>query len=113
MDLASIGDFARMSRLSPKALRLYDELGLLPPERVDPDSSYRWYSIEQLEQARLISALRAIGVPLARVNVLLRLSPDDAAAEVRAYWVDAEAEHEAAGRSPTTRPLSSPRRTLS
>ena len=33
MDLMSIGEFARLSRLSPKALRLYDELGLLPPAR--------------------------------------------------------------------------------
>jgi hypothetical protein len=32
----SIGDFARLTRLSQKALRLYDELGLLPPARVDP-----------------------------------------------------------------------------
>jgi PPM family protein phosphatase len=34
MDLMGIGEFARLSRLSPKALRLYDELGLLPPARV-------------------------------------------------------------------------------
>jgi protein phosphatase len=36
MALVSIGEFARLSRLSPKALRLYNELGLLPPARVDP-----------------------------------------------------------------------------
>jgi protein phosphatase len=41
VDLMSIGEFARRSRLSPKALRLYDELGLLPPARVDEDSGYR------------------------------------------------------------------------
>jgi MerR family regulatory protein len=37
----SIGEFARRSRLSPKALRLYDGLGLLPPARVDELSGYR------------------------------------------------------------------------
>jgi DNA-binding transcriptional MerR regulator len=39
VDLMSIGEFARLSRLSAKALRLYDELGLLPPAQVDPDSA--------------------------------------------------------------------------
>ena len=37
----TIGEFARASRLSPKALRLYDELGLLRPVRVDEYSGYR------------------------------------------------------------------------
>jgi DNA-binding transcriptional MerR regulator len=44
VDLMSIGEFARLSRLSAKALRLYDELGLLPPAQVDPGSGYRWYA---------------------------------------------------------------------
>ena len=51
MELMSIGEFARLSRLSAKALRLYDELGLLPPARVDPDSGYRWYAAGQLDNA--------------------------------------------------------------
>ena len=38
-----IGPFAAASRLSPRALRLYDENGLLAPARVDPDSGYRYY----------------------------------------------------------------------
>ena len=44
MGLLTIGAFAKASRLSPKALRLYDELGLLPPARVDPMTGYRLYS---------------------------------------------------------------------
>jgi len=38
VDLMSIGEFGRLSRLSAKALRLYDELALLPPAQVDPDT---------------------------------------------------------------------------
>ena len=64
----SIGEFARLSRLSAKALRLYDELGLLPPARVDPDSGYRWYAAGQLDNARLVASLRQIGVPLAQIH---------------------------------------------
>ncbi|GAB2904611.1 hypothetical protein GCM10022245_45230 [Streptomyces mayteni] len=55
MGLLTIGAFAMASRLSPKALRLYDELGLLPPARVDPVTGYRRYAPEQLDQARLVA----------------------------------------------------------
>ncbi|MGI8446018.1 MAG: MerR family DNA-binding transcriptional regulator [Streptosporangiaceae bacterium] len=51
--MLTIGEFARASRLSPKALRLYDELGLLTPARVDPVSGYRLYEPGQLERSRL------------------------------------------------------------
>jgi PPM family protein phosphatase len=66
MSLMGIGEFAELSWLSPRALRLYDELGLLPPARVDPDSGYRWYAPAQLERARLVASLRQLDIPLAR-----------------------------------------------
>ena len=87
MDLMSIGEFARLSRLSPKALRLYDELGLLPPARVDPDSGYRWYAAGQLDNARLVASLRQIGLPLTEIKVILSVEPEAAAAQVSAYCV--------------------------
>jgi DNA-binding transcriptional MerR regulator len=88
-----IGEFARLSRLSPKALRLYDELGLLRPGRVDAESGYRWYAAGQLEQARLVASLRQIGVPLAQIRVILGLDAVAAAEQVGAYWAQAEADH--------------------
>jgi len=91
----SIGEFARLSRLSAKALRLYDELGLLPPAQVDPDSGYRWYAAGQLDNARLVASLRQIGVSLAQIKVILRLEPEAAAAQVGAYWSGAEGDHAA------------------
>lgn len=95
MDLMSIGEFARLSRLSAKALRLYDELGLLPPAQVDPDSGYRWYGAGQLDNARLVASLRQIGVPLTQIQLILSLEPEAAAAHVGAYWSGAEADHAA------------------
>jgi DNA-binding transcriptional MerR regulator len=95
VSLVSIGEFARRSRLSPKALRLYDELGLLVPAEVDAETGYRWYADMQLEQARVVAMLRRIRVPLARIRDLLALDPVTAAEEVRAYWVGTEAEHTA------------------
>src|SRR5258707_840229 len=95
MSMVSIGEFSRLSRLSPKALRRYDELGLLVPARVDADTGYRWYAVTQLDQARLVASLRRAGVPLAQIRDMLALDPASAAEEIRAYWAQAEAEHAA------------------
>jgi DNA-binding transcriptional MerR regulator len=89
----SIGAFARRSRLSPKALRLYDGLGLLSPARVDELSGYRYYEDAQLRQARLIATLRQVGVPLASVKELLELDPANLAEQVTAFWREAESRH--------------------
>jgi len=88
-----IGEFARRSRLSPKALRLYAGLGLLSPARVDELSGYRYYEEAQLEQARLIATLRQAGVPLTTVQELLALEPAEMAEQVTAFWREAEVRH--------------------
>jgi DNA-binding transcriptional MerR regulator len=44
-NLLPIGRFSQLTRLTIKALRLYDELGLLRPAYVDPDTAYRYYSL--------------------------------------------------------------------
>jgi protein phosphatase len=69
------GAFAQASGLSRKALRLYDELGLLHPARVDPDTLYRFYHPGQLEQARLVAWLRRLGMPLAVIRSVSGLPP--------------------------------------
>ena len=86
MALMSSGEFARASGLTRKALRLYDELGLLTPARVDPSSGYRFYAAAQLEQARLVAWLRRLGMPLASIRAMGALSPAAAAVELAAYW---------------------------
>ncbi|WP_181924057.1 MerR family transcriptional regulator [Streptomyces inhibens] len=91
-ELLTIGAFARASRLSPKALRLYDELGLLTPARVDPHSGYRHYAPAQLERARLVAWLRRLGMPLARIREVCELAPGAAAGAVAAYWAQVEAD---------------------
>ena len=86
------GEFARASRLSRKALRLYDELGLLRPAEVDPVTGYRRYARAQLEQARLVAWLRRLGMPLATIRTISGLPPAQAAAELAGYWNHVEAE---------------------
>lgn len=85
MDLLTIGAFARSARLTPKALRLYDQLGLLTPAAVDPESGYRLYDPGQLDRARLIARLRGIGMPLAEIREVCALEPAAAAEAVDAY----------------------------
>src|SRR5690242_8699518 len=86
------GAFAQASGLSRKALRLYDELGLLHPARVDPDTLYRFYHPGRLEQARLVAWLRRLGMPLAVIRSVSGLPPAQAAVELAAYWATVEAE---------------------
>lgn len=91
-DLMTIGDFARAAGLTPKALRLYDELGLLRPVEVDEHSGYRRYAPVQLERARLVATLRLVGMPLARIEQVLDGSRAEAAQAVAAYWIQVEAD---------------------
>jgi DNA-binding transcriptional MerR regulator len=91
----SIGEFARRTRLSLKALRLYDERGVLVPSRVDQASGYRYYDTAQLDDARLVVMMRQLQLPLAAVKELLACDPADAATRIAEHWRDAEAAHDA------------------
>ena len=78
-----IGEFARMSGVSAKRLRHYDEVGLFRPAWVDPGSGYRFYSPTQLPELYRIVTLRELGIPLADVAGLVRDGADLAAALTR------------------------------
>ncbi|MGW8796932.1 MerR family transcriptional regulator [Streptomyces sp. NPDC055775] len=90
--LVTIGEFARSSRLSAKALRRYDELGLLRPALVDPVNGYRYYDGTQVGTARLVAWLRRIGMPLAGIKEVVALDAGAAAAAIRTFWAQVEAE---------------------
>jgi hypothetical protein len=75
--LVNIGDFARETGLTPKALRLYDDLGLLPPAEVDAHSGYRRYAPDQVGLARLVATLRLVGMPLARIREIIEIARDE------------------------------------
>jgi DNA-binding transcriptional MerR regulator len=89
--LLSSGEFARRSRLSPKALRLYEQQGLLVPDEVDAANHYRRYRTSRLADARLIVWLRRLDMPLADVAGVLAAPADERAGLVAAYWAAAEA----------------------
>ena len=82
--MLSIGVFARRSRLSMKALRLYERLGLLTPAHVDPSNGYRQYRESQLATARLVAMLRRLEMPLAQVAEVVSAAGPQAAELVAA-----------------------------
>ncbi|MGH3303721.1 MAG: MerR family transcriptional regulator [Streptosporangiaceae bacterium] len=89
------GEVARRSRLTLKALRRYDELGVLVPSRVDQASGYRYCDAARLDAARLVVMLRRLQMPLPAIRELLAGDSADAAARIAAHWRDAEAAHDA------------------
>jgi DNA-binding transcriptional MerR regulator len=78
-DLMSIGMFSYRSGLSIPALRHYDEVGLLAPAFVDPQTGYRRYHADQIRAARLICGLRAVDLPIEELQQVVGL--DDAAVQ--------------------------------
>ncbi len=66
-----IGDFSKLSQVSVKTLRYYDELGLLKPVEVDRFTGYRYYSADQLPRLNRILALKDLGLSLDQIATLL------------------------------------------
>jgi DNA-binding transcriptional MerR regulator len=66
-----IGDFSKFSRVSVRMLRHYDELGLLKPARVDPQTGYRYYAADQLPSLHRILTLQDLGFSLEQIRELL------------------------------------------
>jgi ankyrin repeat protein len=89
----SIGEFSQRSGLTARALRLYDEAGLLAPDFVDDATGYRYYARAQLDRAFLIAALRSAGVPLSTVAVIVDRDAADAHVLVDRWWGGVRAEH--------------------
>ncbi|MEV5549606.1 MerR family transcriptional regulator [Streptomyces sp. NPDC052309] len=88
--LLTIGAFAARARLSAKALRLYDRLGLLVPASVDEATGYRYYRCDQIERARLVALLRQLDMPLATVAEVVAAEGPEAVGVLTAYWAGVE-----------------------
>jgi len=70
--MLKIGDFSKLSRISIRMLRHYNEIGLLIPDSTDSTTSYRYYSEAQLPLANRISALKNMGFSLAVITEMLK-----------------------------------------
>ena len=71
MQLMPIGRFSRLTGVGVKALRHYDEVGLLAPAAVDDETGYRFYSADQVDRAEAIRLLRRLDMPLEEIRSTL------------------------------------------
>ncbi len=69
--MLKIGEFARVGQVSIATLRHYDQCGLLKPLLLDPNTGYRYYSLDQLPHLNRILALKELGFPLEQIAQLL------------------------------------------
>lgn len=69
--MIKIGDFSKLSQVSVKTLRYYDEMGLLKPIEVDRFTNYRYYSASQLSRLNRILALKDLGLTLEQIAQIL------------------------------------------
>lgn len=74
--MLKIGDFSKLSRISIRMLRHYDEIGLLVPISTDNFTSYRYYSESQLPIASRITALKDMGFSLSNISQILKVYDD-------------------------------------
>lgn len=74
--MIKIGDFSKLSRISIRMLRHYDDIGLLKPETTDTFTGYRYYTAAQLTDAGRISMLKQMGFGLSAISELMQQYSD-------------------------------------
>ncbi len=70
--LYTIGEVAKMFRVSMGTLRHYEQAGLLQPEYTDPETGYRYYGVKQFEVLNTIRYLRVLEFPLPQIREFLQ-----------------------------------------
>lgn len=76
-----IGEFSKLTQVSVRMLRYYDEMGLLKPAEVDKWTGYRMYSVEQIPVLNKIIYLRDSGFSVAEIAVALNNDDKNSIAE--------------------------------
>lgn len=74
--MLKIGEFSKLSRISIRMLRYYDQMGLLTPKSTDSFTSYRYYTEDQLPIAGRIIALKDMGFSLDAIAEILKIYDD-------------------------------------
>ncbi|PLR80359.1 MerR family transcriptional regulator [Bacillus canaveralius] len=74
--MLSIGEFSKICGVSTKTLRYYDEIGLINPDEINPETGYRYYSIRQLKKMLFINRLKSYHFSLEEIKAILELEDD-------------------------------------
>jgi len=71
------GEFSKISRVSKRLWHYYDEIGLLKPAHIDPQTGYRYYSARQLPRLNRILALKELGLSLDHIAGMMQADVSD------------------------------------
>jgi MerR family transcriptional regulator, copper efflux regulator len=89
-ELVHVGEAARLAGLTPKAVRFYEERGLLPPV-ARTSAGHRTYTVDDVRTLRFVRRARELGLGLARIKAILELratgTGPDALAVLEAHMV--------------------------
>ena len=101
--MLKIGEFAQLSKVTVKTLHHYSDLGLLDPAHIDPQTNYRYYTVEQLPRIHRIMALKEVGLSLEQIGRLLNddLSNDQILGMLRLRQAEIEQQMQAAQQQKT------------
>ncbi|GKX67279.1 MerR family transcriptional regulator [Inconstantimicrobium mannanitabidum] len=72
-----IGDFSKLTKVSVRMLRYYDEVGLFKPAKIDDFTGYRFYSAKQISEINLIVSLRDMGFNVADITLFIKEKSDE------------------------------------
>lgn len=75
--MLSIGEFSKICGVTTKTLRYYSEIGLIIPSEINPESGYRYYSIEQLKTMLFINRLKSQHFSLEEIKSIIEADEDD------------------------------------
>lgn len=72
-----IGTFSKLTQVSIRMLRYYDETDLLKPAAIDPFTHYRLYTVSQIDQLNKIIFLRDLGFKVSEIKEILHQWDDN------------------------------------
>jgi DNA-binding transcriptional MerR regulator len=83
--LVSVKEFADFTGIKESVLRYYDSIGLFQPV-LRGENNYRYYSLSQLQTAKLIETLRSLRIPLKRIRAIIENRSPESMVEVLAHY---------------------------
>jgi len=72
-----IGDFSKLTMVSIRMLRYYDEMGLFKPAEIDTFTGYRYYSAKQITTLNLVVSLRDMGFNVSDIAIAINEQSDE------------------------------------
>ncbi|MFS0784296.1 MerR family transcriptional regulator [Bacillus sp. 1P06AnD] len=85
----TIGETAKLHNIPESTLRYYDQKGIFQPKMVDPQTKYRYYTIDQFSMIEIIKFLRHLDIPLDEIKQFAeRRNPASAMALLKKHTIE-------------------------